>query len=416
MVRSNDEWGDPSKCESRDQCQYCHTRTEQQFHPDIYKSTRCKDMQQSLFCPRGPFCAFAHDDDEAQIVHDISSVTYPDPASPSNSGVIGDRRERSYTHIGLIETRPRSSSNTMTDRARSYSLIESINNMSVTPAPLSAAAVAQGGPKVASAVPPGIVDSARNRSQSQGSADLGGSTNNLALPDHRENSPKTGAHGSPSNHDKMAAMEQVMYDQSVFEREYYNKQQFQQQGLSPANELQATSAAAAVMNGHFTNNNGGGVPTLPDQQQMMIGPVPPGPTNQSGAAVYPEQAEFMTEQSRRSVMIDRLIYQREQEKHQREALNKLKVLSASLVQHAHKLPMEYVVWMQQLFSKNLEEVNSVLAVRKQMSCVICCDRLRDALIIPCSHYAACQDCLRTQKYCPICKEVIQNIYPVTLFG
>eukprot|EP00116_Pleurobrachia_bachei_P013779 sb/3474041/ len=124
--------------------------------------------------------------------------------------------------------------------------------MSVTPAPLSAAAVAQGGPKVASAVPPGIVDSARNRSQSQGSADLGGSTNNLALPDHRENSPsnpsqtytlnpllqKTGAHGSPSNHDKMAAMEQVMYDQSVFEREYYNKQQFQQQGLSPANELQ----------------------------------------------------------------------------------------------------------------------------------------------------------------------------------
>ena len=36
-------------------------------------------------------------------------------------------------------------------------------------------------------------------------------------------------------------------------------------------------------------------------------------TNQSGAAVYPDQAEFMTEQSRRSVMIDRLIYQREQE-------------------------------------------------------------------------------------------------------
>ena len=53
--------------------------------PQIYKSTRCKDMQQSLFCPRGPFCAFAHDDDEAQIVHDISSVTYPDPSSPSNS-------------------------------------------------------------------------------------------------------------------------------------------------------------------------------------------------------------------------------------------------------------------------------------------------------------------------------------------
>ncbi|KAL7856689.1 hypothetical protein SRHO_G00155880 [Serrasalmus rhombeus] len=59
-VKHSDEWGDPSKCESGESCQYCHTRTEQQFHPEIYKSTKCNDMQQSGSCPRGPFCAFAH--------------------------------------------------------------------------------------------------------------------------------------------------------------------------------------------------------------------------------------------------------------------------------------------------------------------------------------------------------------------
>ncbi|XP_026879047.2 RING finger protein unkempt homolog [Electrophorus electricus] len=59
-VKHSDEWGDPSKCESGEGCQYCHTRTEQQFHPEIYKSTKCNDMQQSGSCPRGPFCAFAH--------------------------------------------------------------------------------------------------------------------------------------------------------------------------------------------------------------------------------------------------------------------------------------------------------------------------------------------------------------------
>ncbi|XP_075759764.1 RING finger protein unkempt homolog isoform X5 [Pelodiscus sinensis] len=59
-VKHGDEWGDPSKCENGDTCQYCHTRTEQQFHPEIYKSTKCNDMQQSGSCPRGPFCAFAH--------------------------------------------------------------------------------------------------------------------------------------------------------------------------------------------------------------------------------------------------------------------------------------------------------------------------------------------------------------------
>jgi len=26
----------------------------------IYKSTKCNDMMQTSYCPRGPFCAFAH--------------------------------------------------------------------------------------------------------------------------------------------------------------------------------------------------------------------------------------------------------------------------------------------------------------------------------------------------------------------
>ncbi|XP_028266881.1 putative E3 ubiquitin-protein ligase UNKL isoform X3 [Parambassis ranga] len=59
-VKHGDEWGEPSKCDSGDSCQYCHSRTEQQFHPEIYKSTKCNDMRQSGYCPRGPFCAFAH--------------------------------------------------------------------------------------------------------------------------------------------------------------------------------------------------------------------------------------------------------------------------------------------------------------------------------------------------------------------
>ncbi|TRY60315.1 hypothetical protein DNTS_013650 [Danionella cerebrum] len=33
-VKHSDEWGDPSKCEGGEACQYCHTRTEQQFHPE----------------------------------------------------------------------------------------------------------------------------------------------------------------------------------------------------------------------------------------------------------------------------------------------------------------------------------------------------------------------------------------------
>merc|ERR550532_1580768 len=39
--------------------------TEQQFHPEIYKSTKCNDIQNTSYCPRGAFCAFAHQEQES---------------------------------------------------------------------------------------------------------------------------------------------------------------------------------------------------------------------------------------------------------------------------------------------------------------------------------------------------------------
>ncbi|CAK6438530.1 unnamed protein product [Pipistrellus nathusii] len=92
-VKHGDEWGDPGKCENGDACQYCHTRTEQQFHPEIYKSTKCNDMQQAGSCPRGPFCAFAHVEqpplsDELPSPSAVSSPTQPGPVlyMPSAAG------------------------------------------------------------------------------------------------------------------------------------------------------------------------------------------------------------------------------------------------------------------------------------------------------------------------------------------
>ena len=34
-MKHGDEWGDPAQCENGDNCGYCHTRTEQQFHPEV---------------------------------------------------------------------------------------------------------------------------------------------------------------------------------------------------------------------------------------------------------------------------------------------------------------------------------------------------------------------------------------------
>jgi len=101
-VKSADEWGDPVNCDSGDNCQYCHTRTEQQFHPEIYKSTKCNDIQNTSYCPRGAFCAFAHIEQES-LENGIEGGGLPDLLSQhltiesdsqsdhsSNSGENGD--------------------------------------------------------------------------------------------------------------------------------------------------------------------------------------------------------------------------------------------------------------------------------------------------------------------------------------
>ncbi|XP_040503624.1 putative E3 ubiquitin-protein ligase UNKL isoform X8 [Gallus gallus] len=99
-VKHADEWGEPSRCESGDSCQYCHSRTEQQFHPEIYKSTKCNDMRQTGYCPRGPFCAFAHGEikpgahlfstDSIGITNEWSSSVNATNSLTSNSGQSGN--------------------------------------------------------------------------------------------------------------------------------------------------------------------------------------------------------------------------------------------------------------------------------------------------------------------------------------
>ncbi|KAI0981316.1 hypothetical protein GJ496_003437 [Pomphorhynchus laevis] len=92
-VKPSDEWQEPSVCEKRDLCQLCHSRTEQQFHPDIYKSTRCQDILNSLFCPRGNFCAFAHCERELKTNRGTLMMRYivsPDRAFSSGATSFSD--------------------------------------------------------------------------------------------------------------------------------------------------------------------------------------------------------------------------------------------------------------------------------------------------------------------------------------
>ncbi|CAN7999873.1 unnamed protein product [Ixodes pacificus] len=85
-VRQGTEWSDADRCAEGDLCSFCHGRTEQKFHPEIYKSTMCNDFQRTNYCPRGPFCSFAHSEHETAQVRKVygailSSATSDNPNS-----------------------------------------------------------------------------------------------------------------------------------------------------------------------------------------------------------------------------------------------------------------------------------------------------------------------------------------------
>ncbi|CAH0564404.1 unnamed protein product [Brassicogethes aeneus] len=94
-VKHGEEWGEPGNCDGGDLCSYCHTRTEQQFHPEIYKSTKCNDVQQSGYCPRGVFCAFAHVEQEMGVQRDTGDCGTNLAEILSNALPIDKNKEKS---------------------------------------------------------------------------------------------------------------------------------------------------------------------------------------------------------------------------------------------------------------------------------------------------------------------------------
>uniref|UniRef100_A0A7N6FKP7 C3H1-type domain-containing protein n=1 Tax=Anabas testudineus TaxID=64144 RepID=A0A7N6FKP7_ANATE len=125
-VKHGDEWGEPSKCESGDSCQYCHSRTEQQFHPEIYKSTKCNDMRQTGYCPRGPFCAFAHVERIPSTEETMSSLlTAIQSSSQSQLG------SQQYSECPVSEWN--SGGNSTTSATSSNGQVSCSNSSTVTP-------------------------------------------------------------------------------------------------------------------------------------------------------------------------------------------------------------------------------------------------------------------------------------------
>ncbi len=70
----------------------------------IYKSTKCNDVLNSGYCPRGPFCAFAHADSEMTL-----GRTYLQGAANQQAALAASPRQQEASPVSSSSTSASSS-------------------------------------------------------------------------------------------------------------------------------------------------------------------------------------------------------------------------------------------------------------------------------------------------------------------
>ena len=61
-----------------------------------------------------------------------------------------------------------------------------------------------------------------------------------------------------------------------------------------------------------------------------------------------------------------------------------------------------------------DENNSTVsvAVEEQRLCVVCLDKEKDTILVPCGHFCVCKRCAAQLSSCPMCRKVISSKYKV----
>ncbi|EDW14994.1 RING finger protein unkempt isoform X2 [Drosophila mojavensis] len=351
-VKHGEEWGEPGNCEAGDNCQYCHTRTEQQFHPEIYKSTKCNDVQQAGYCPRSVFCAFAH----------VEPCTLDDPRENSLSASVVNNSllTRSSAPINIPNT---TLSNSIND-FNSGGFAVNIPSSSLTYSPTNHANLFN-------------VYGAPNKLSNSLSAATQNDSNSLFFPSRII---------SPGFGDGLSISPSVR--------------------ISELNTIRDDINSSSVGNNLFENTlntakNAFSLQSLQSQNNTDLGRM----TNE----LLTKNAQIQKLSGRLEELMCKLqIAEMHRDKAKQDALEWKD--RHDLVQRQLNLPGELrdlsIQKLKQLQSKlrtDLEEVDKVLYLENAKKCMKCEENNRTVTLEPCNHLSICNTCAGSVTECPYCQ-------------
>ncbi|EDO48025.1 predicted protein, partial [Nematostella vectensis] len=446
-VKHSDEWGEPSNCESGDNCPYCHTRTEQQFHPEIYKSTKCNDMQQTGYCPRGPFCAFAHVDpfnfkhiSKAKPYNYVKNVNYPFTSllqpickpvrsmstSSAGSGVFmentqttgsyakapgSERSERTSGSSSSTSSAPLTPSSISASAAPFYpaaDTVESVVETTMCSAPVSI---------------PGT-GSPHSYTPQSPTSPLGQYTSGLNLKYTAPDSLYVASYILPLHHPTTVIKQANPYRASSLVRSSLHGSIFdplttQLQSPKSLNSPQLHSPLDLTTAGEVHRMG----EELMAARSKLASWEDSWVQAKQACDAWKKEAEESIEKAKSS-QADTLeaVMKKEAAENQVLALKQeIECLqSDSHIQSLNKkselkdLPLERLKQLHHRLSTDLEEINKVIYYKQAYSCSKCQEKPRSVVTLPCTHLLLCEECAAAETECPHCHIQITQRNTVTL--
>ncbi|KAL5284486.1 UNK family protein [Megaselia abdita] len=396
-VKHGEEWGEPSNCEALDNCQYCHTRTEQQFHPEIYKSTKCNDVQQAGYCPRSVFCAFAH------VEPYILTEEKPrDIDGPSTNLVLSEMINNVLPELNKKDSKLGLSNNDNlmgmeSDSNQGKMFSYGLNLAPIEDNPLSA------GLLQASSAPINIPSSPISNSISVNIP--GGNSMNYSPTANHSNLFSTdifnmGSNSNQKMNNLISANHQNSNDSFL---------QFQQSVISPGfGDNLSISPSLGISELRESSN-------LFDQQSQQQSSSNQQSQNSTSnhynnlSNLYEEKNAQIKKFKRMQSQVDECNKRANIAELQRDAANKeLKDFKdkCDLTHNSNKelrnLPITKLKQLKQKLQTDLEEVEKVLYLETAKKCMKCEEYDRSVTLSPCNHYVVCDTCSHKVEECPYC--------------
>ncbi|KAL5284487.1 UNK family protein [Megaselia abdita] len=391
-VKHGEEWGEPSNCEALDNCQYCHTRTEQQFHPEIYKSTKCNDVQQAGYCPRSVFCAFAHVEQEKP--RDIDGPSTNLVLSEMINNVLPELNKKD-SKLGLSNNDNLMGMESDSNQGKMFSY--GLNLAPIEDNPLSA------GLLQASSAPINIPSSPISNSISVNIP--GGNSMNYSPTANHSNLFSTdifnmGSNSNQKMNNLISANHQNSNDSFL---------QFQQSVISPGfGDNLSISPSLGISELRESSN-------LFDQQSQQQSSSNQQSQNSTSnhynnlSNLYEEKNAQIKKFKRMQSQVDECNKRANIAELQRDAANKeLKDFKdkCDLTHNSNKelrnLPITKLKQLKQKLQTDLEEVEKVLYLETAKKCMKCEEYDRSVTLSPCNHYVVCDTCSHKVEECPYC--------------